>query len=75
MDIKAEITWIHQEIDKVKDVAFIEKLKHLLQNTGKSESDLEYNIDIDNAIKNIADGNYYSEEEAILISKKEIKWK
>ena len=70
MDIKAEITWIHQEIDKVKDVAFIEKLKHILQNMGKSESDLEYNSDIDNALKNIANGNYYSEEEAILISKK-----
>lgn len=70
MDIKAEITWIHKEIDKVKDVAFIEKLKHLLQNMGKSGSDLEYNIDIDNAINNIDNGNYYSEEEAILISKK-----
>ena len=31
MDIQAEINWIHQEIDKVKDHSFVEKLKHILQ--------------------------------------------
>ena len=39
MDIQAEINWIHQEIDKVKDPTFIEKLKHLLQSINTTTAD------------------------------------
>ncbi len=70
MDIQAELSWIHQEIDNVKDVSFIEKLKHLLQNFGKTDTDVDYNLDIDKAVENIAKGNYYSEKEAKTIAKK-----
>ncbi|WP_264564961.1 hypothetical protein [Flavobacterium sp. N3904] len=72
MDIQAEINWIHQEIDKVKDPTFIEKMKHLLQsiNSTSEDTDLEYNLDIDNALESIKDGRFYSEEEAKEISKK-----
>lgn len=70
MDTQADLNWIHQELDKVKDTSFIEKLKHLLQNFGKAETDVDYNVDIDTALKNIADGNFYSEDEARTISKK-----
>ncbi|MDI9310735.1 MAG: hypothetical protein QM535_11010 [Limnohabitans sp.] len=70
MDIQAELKWIHQEIDKVSDPTFLEKLKHLLQNFGKTEDDTDYNIDIDNALKNIEKGNYYSTQEARELSKK-----
>jgi predicted transcriptional regulator len=72
MDIQAEINWIHQEIDKVKDPNFIEKMKHLLQsiNTPTDTTVAEYNADIDNSLKSIEKGNFYTEEEAKEISKK-----
>ena len=72
MDIKAEINWIHQEIDKVKDPSFIEKMKRLLQSVNStSETTVdEYNIDIENALENIKKGNFHTEEEAKAISKK-----
>lgn len=72
MDIQAEINWIHQEIDKVKDPSFVEKLKSLLQsvNNLNIDSDAAYNLDIDNALDNIEKGNFYSEDQAKEIAKK-----
>ena len=72
MDIQAEINWIHQEIDKVKDPSFVEKLKHLLQsiNNTAADSDASYNLDIENALENIKKGNFYTEDEAKEIAKK-----
>jgi hypothetical protein len=72
MDIQAEINWIHQEIDKVKDSTFIEKMKHLLQsiNTPTETTVAEYNLDIEKALESIKKGNFHTEEEAKAISKK-----
>lgn len=72
MDIQAEINWIHQEIDKVKDPSFVEKLKHLLQSINNTaiDSDAAYNLDIENALNNIKKGNFYTEDEAKEIAKK-----
>ncbi|WP_264536989.1 hypothetical protein [Flavobacterium sp. N1736] len=72
MDIQAEINWIHQEIDKVKDPSFVEKLKHLLQSINNStvDSDAAYNLDIENALENIKKGNFYTEDEVKEIAKK-----
>ena len=72
MDIQAEIHWIHQEIDKVKDPSFVEKLKHLLQSINNTavDSDASYNLDIENALDNIKKGNFYTEDEAKEIAKK-----
>jgi hypothetical protein len=72
MDIQAEINWIHQEIDKVKDPSFIEKMKHLLQsiNSSSDATSVEYNTDIDKALDSIKKGNFRTEEEAKTISKK-----
>jgi hypothetical protein len=72
MDIQAELNWIHQEIDKVNDPTFLEKLKTLLKQRQKTsiESVEEYNNDIENALNNIAIGNFVAEEEARSISKK-----
>ncbi|UTN02210.1 hypothetical protein L0669_12875 [Flavobacterium bizetiae] len=72
MDIQAEINWIHQEIDKVKDPSFVEKLKHLLQsiNNSTAESDASYNLDIESALENIKKGNSYTEDQAKEIAKK-----
>ena len=72
MDIQAELNWIHQEIDKVNDPTFLEKLKTLLKSRQKPsiESVEEYNNDIEFALDNIAKGNFVAEEEARSISKK-----
>ncbi len=70
MNTQTDIKWIHQEIDKVKDDSFIEKLKHLLQNFGKVETTESYNIDIDKALQSISEGNFYNEEEVKLSAKK-----
>ncbi|PIF59625.1 hypothetical protein [Flavobacterium sp. 2] len=72
MDIQAELNWIHQEIDKVKDPSFVEKLKHLLQSVNNStiDSDAAYNLDIQNALNNIKKGNFYTEDEAKEMAKK-----
>ena len=72
MDIQAEINWIHQEIDKVKDPTFVEKLKCLLLFTNASSEDtnVDYNIDIEKALESIKKGHFHSEDEAREISKK-----
>ncbi|WP_286967672.1 hypothetical protein [Flavobacterium sp. UBA4854] len=72
MDIQAEINWIHQEIDKVKDPSFVEKLKHLLQSINNTaiNSDEAYNLDIENALDDIKRGDFYTEDEAKEIAKK-----
>lgn len=72
MDIQAEINWIHQEIDKVKDPTFVEKLKRLLLTTNSPQetSNTDYNIDIEKALESIEKGNFHTEDEAIAISKK-----
>lgn len=72
MDIQAEINWIHQEIDKVKDPSFVEKLKHLLQSINNTaiNSDEAYNLDIENALDDIKIGDFYTEDEAKEIAKK-----
>jgi len=66
MDIKADINWIHQEIDKVQDPTFIEKLKHLLQskNAISENENKAYNIDIEKTLEDIKKGKFYTEEEA-----------
>lgn len=72
MDIQADINWIHQEIDKVKDPTFVEKLKRLLISTNSSieTTDAEYNIDIEKALESIKNGHFHSQDEAREISKK-----
>jgi hypothetical protein len=72
MDIQAEINWIHQEIDKVKDPTFVEKLKRLLLSTNSTSeiTDVDYNIDIEKALESIKNGHFHSENEAREISKK-----
>ena len=72
MDIQAELNWIHQEIDKVKDPSFVQKLKHLLLslNSTSEATNIDYNIDIEKALESIKNGRFYSENEAREISKK-----
>lgn len=72
MDIKADSNWIHQEIDKVKDPSFIEKLKHLLQskNNVLQDENKAYNIDLEKALEDIKNGDFYTEDEAKAIAAK-----
>jgi hypothetical protein len=72
MDFQAEINWIHQEIDKVKDPSFVDKLKKLLLSINSTTEDtaVKYNIDIEKALESIENGNFYSEDEARKISRK-----
>lgn len=72
MNIQAEINWIHQEIDKVKDPSFVEKLKRLLVSTNSTSNttDVDYNMDIEKALESIKNGHFYSQDEAREISKK-----
>jgi hypothetical protein len=72
MDIQAERNWIHQEIDKVKDPSFVEKLKRLLLsiNSTTESTNVDYNIDIEKALESIKNGRFHSENEAREISKK-----
>jgi len=72
MNIQAELNWIHQEIDKVQDPSFVEKLKHLLQSINNStvDSDTAYNLDIENALESIKKGDFYAQDEAKEMAKK-----
>ncbi|MBF4484159.1 hypothetical protein [Flavobacterium sp. CSZ] len=72
MNIQAELNWIHQEIDKVQDPSFVEKLKHLLQSINNStvDSDAAYNLDIENALESIKKGDFYAQDEAKEMAKK-----
>ncbi|MEN1784658.1 MAG: hypothetical protein AAGF77_05905, partial [Bacteroidota bacterium] len=77
MDLRADIKWIHEEIDKVDDPVFLEAIKSLLKYRSKvieGETDRDtievYNKDLDDAIKEIEDGKYYTQEEARKIASK-----
>lgn len=74
MNIQTERIWIHQEIEKLNDASFIEKLKKLLlfNSSDKAETIEKYNIDIENALLSIKEGNYFSQEDARIIAKKRI---
>lgn len=74
MDIEKDITWIHQEIDKIENPKTIRKLKNLLEfiNHSGNNSINSYNLDLENSTKNIKEGKIYTEEQArkIIFSKK-----
>ncbi len=55
MNIEKDITWIHQEIDKIENPKTIRKLKNLLEfiNHSRNNSINSYNLDLENSTKNI----------------------
>jgi hypothetical protein len=69
MDVQADIKWIQQELNNVKDPMLIEAFKNLLKYRKKvfssSQIDVqEYNKDIDEALEDIKEGKVHSHEEA-----------
>ena len=67
MDLKADLDWIHRELDNVKDPAFIEAIKNLLEYNNKVSSDRisieQYNQEIEASIAQIESGHTYSHEQ------------
>lgn len=75
MNTEKDIKWIHQEIGKIKNPRTIKKLKNLLKSINYSpinSADL-YNLDIENSLKSIKKGKFYTEDQARkIIFQKEI---
>ncbi len=67
MDMQADLKWIHQELDNVKDPAILEAIKNMLKyrkkNSSKRVSLNEYNREIEEAEKDIENGNFYTQEQ------------
>jgi len=69
MDIQADIKWIYKELQTVKDPTLIEAFKNMLKyriNVSKSQriSIEQYNKEIDEAVKRVENGEFYTQEEA-----------
>lgn len=67
MDLQAEIKWIHQELDNVKDPTFIEAIKNMLKYRKKVSSERisieQYNKELEVSEKEIEAGNFYTHEQ------------
>lgn len=69
MDIQADINWIHKELDEVKDATLLQAIKNILKYRSKETSSKrisleQYNKEIDEAVKDIENGEFYTQEEA-----------
>ena len=68
MDLRADIKWIQEELNDVKDPSLIEVFKQLLQYRKKvlqpeRISIEQYNKELDESIADIEAGNYHTHEE------------
>lgn len=67
MDLQADLKWIHQELDNVKDPTFIEAIKNMLKYRKKvlleRISIEEYNEELDNSIQQIQEGKTFTSQE------------
>jgi hypothetical protein len=67
MDLQAELKWIHQELDKVKDPTLIEVFKNMLKYRKKVLSERisieQYNKEIDTSIAQIKSGKTYTHQQ------------
>ena len=67
MDLQADLKWIHQELDNVKDPTFIEAIKNMLKyrkNALLERISIEqYNDEIDKSIAQIEKGKTYTSQE------------
>ena len=69
MDIKADIKWIQNELNKVEDETLLNAIKNILKyRVKKTQSERisieQYNKEIDEAEADIEAGNYYTTDEA-----------
>lgn len=77
MDLRADIEWIKKQIDGIDDPTFLEAIKNMLQYRSKviggdasRDTIEEYNRDLDKAIEEIENGEYYTQEEVEKIASK-----
>jgi hypothetical protein len=67
MDLQAEIKWIHQELDTVKDPVFIEAIKNMLKYRKKVSSERisieQYNKELETSEKEIELGDFYTHDQ------------
>ena len=74
MDLQADLKCIHDELDNVKDPKFIEAIKNMLKDRRVVSSEHisieQYNKEIEEAEKDIENGDYYTQEEVEKIAKK-----
>ncbi|MEX0998210.1 MAG: hypothetical protein WDZ45_14250 [Flavobacteriaceae bacterium] len=67
IDLQADLKWIHQELDTIKDPVFIEAIKNMLKYRKKASTEglsiEEYNIKIDASIAQIESGKTYTHQE------------
>ncbi len=67
MDLQADLKWIHQELDTIKDPVFIEAIKNMLKYRKKVSAERlsidEYNKEIDASIAQIESGKTYTHQE------------
>jgi len=67
MDLKADLKWIHQELDNVKDPTFIEAIKNMLKYRKKVSTERisieQYNKEIDASIAQIESGKTHTHQE------------
>lgn len=67
MNLQADLKWIHQELDSVKDPTFIEAIKNMLKYRKKVSSERisieQYNIEIDASIAQIESKKTYTHQQ------------
>lgn len=67
MDLQADLKWIRQELENVKDPIFIEAIKNLLKYRKKRPSERisieQYNEEINASISQIESGKTYTHQE------------
>lgn len=67
MNLEADLKWIHQELDTVKDPTFIEAIKNMLKYRNKVTSERisveQYNTEIEASEKEIESGNFYTQDQ------------
>ncbi len=75
MDLQADLKWIHQELDSVKDPIFIEAIKNMLKYREKVSSKRisveQYNKEIEASEREIELGNSYTHEQ---VRERASKW-
>jgi len=67
MDIKADLKWIHKELDTVKDPTLIEAFKNMLKYRNKLAPERitieRYNQELEASEKEIESGSFYTHED------------
>ena len=67
MDLRTDIKWIHEEIDKVEDPTFLEAIKNLLKYRNKVTpgriSIEQYNRELDESEAQIERGEFHTQDQ------------